>query len=118
MNPYQGLAPTPGNVNMNIPGPPVATPSNANPLVVPPVSGPAAQETVDATIAAGEAQRQANAQSFFADLNTSIVNAQNAAAGCPSTIAPSLGVCDSTIYWTAGILAGVVALSAFMKGGR
>ena len=112
-NPYQGLPETPPPI---APLSPVATASNPNPLITPPASASAAQETVDATIAATTAANQAQAQSFFADLNTSIQN-QNP-SGCSSTIAPSFGVCDSTIYWVGGILAASLLLFGSMGRGH
>jgi len=70
---------------------------------------------VQAQVTAQTQQNQNAMQQFFANLDPTL---NPPGPGCTSSILPSFGVCDSTIYWTAGILAGVFALSAFMKGGR
>jgi hypothetical protein len=68
--------------------------------------------------AAALAQTQAENQSIFTNMANSIANitAPNPTA-CTQTILPSLGLCDSTIYWGLGI-AGFVLLFAVSSGGR
>lgn len=90
---------------------PVATASNPNPLVVPPVDQSGAQQTVDQTIAAQGQDWQTQNQQFFADLSQSLN------LGCAQNFALSqqLGVCDSTLYWTGGVVAALL-LFAFAAG--
>ncbi len=88
---------------------PVPTADNPDPLTMPPTGGPGAQGTVDATIAAGAAANQQRNLKFFASVS-------DANPVCNSTILPALGICDSTLYWTAGITAAVLCL--MFLGGR
>jgi hypothetical protein len=100
---YQGLTQPP----QPLPPPaPVPTADNPNPLILPPASGQSAQATVDATIAAGVAANQAMYQNFFSKVPTS----------CQSTIFPTFGICDLTVYWAVGIV-GILGF-VYMAGGR
>lgn len=85
---------------------PVATAENPTPLTTPPSSAAEAQNTINATLAAGTAANQQQYQQFFATVPT----------GCQSTILPSFGFCDTTIYWAAGIT--VLLGFVYMAGGR
>lgn len=100
---YSGVPPPPAPMP---PPAPVPTADNSDPLTLPPASGAAAQGTIDATIAAGDAANKAMYQAFYASLPS----------GCQSTIFPSLGICDTAIYWGAGIL-GLLGF-VYMAGGR
>lgn len=93
---------------------PVATPSNPNPLVTPPVDQQSAQQTVDATIAAQGQAWQAQNQQFFADLDSAISANQQAGGQCSQNILS--GVCDWIVLAAgAGLVLGVAYLSG---GGR
>ena len=108
---YQGLPNPPAPTG---PPAPVSTSANSTPLTTPPADQSTAQGTVDATIAAGTAANQAQAQGFFADLSTWIDTA-NAGSTCSQNLIS--GVCDWMTVAGAGIVfVGVMAL--FGSSGR
>lgn len=107
-NPYQGLPPTPAPTP---PPAPVATPGNPTPLTTPPANQQMAQDTVDATIVAGQQAQQAQAQDFFSSLDTSLNP-----AGCSSTMLS--GICDSTVLIAGGIVFTTLMLLMFSGGRR
>lgn len=89
------------------PLPPPAPTGDA--LTLPPASGADAQSTVNDLIAQNVAQNQQQMQNFYNNLKPP--------ATCAMTLAPSAGICDSTIYWGVGIAAVFVGM-VFMLGGR
>lgn len=115
-NPFAPTAPSSAVPSMNpMPAPsgppaPVATPGNPTPLTTPPASAADAQATINATLEQGMLNNQAA-------LNTYIQNMQNqgTAPSCNETIFPTLGICDSAVYWGVGIAAAALVLFVKLK---